>query len=112
MYVVASFGLNKNLERALAELEYFGIIRENILALPLETKFEQKIHDTYKKNLFESAPILGTIFMLFGAIYGFLLHWGPIFWGLIGLGSGLSLGLILDFFRTGKKHRIEDEKRT
>lgn len=113
MYVVASFKLNKNLERAIAELEYIGIIRKKILALPLVTEFEQDLHVTYRKKLFEIAPILGTIFTLFGAIYGFVLYGGPIFWGLIGVGLGLSIGIVIDLVRTRnsrKKGRNEDGK--
>ena len=116
MYVVASFKLNKNLERAIAELEYIGISRKKILALPLSSSLEQDIKtETYKKNLFVTAPILMTIFTLFGAIYGFVLHWGPVIWGLIGVVAGTCAGVIFDLFRTRKYRKnqmVEDGKLT
>jgi hypothetical protein len=40
--------------------------------------------------------------MLFGSIYGFILQWGPIWWGLIGLASGFILGLIIKLVITSK----------
>lgn len=115
MYVVASFKLNKNLERSIAELEFNGINRKKILALPLAVPFEQNIHDSYKKKLFETAPILVTIFALFGSIYGFILKWGPVLWGLIGVGLGIIIGVVFDFLRTKKMRKeamFEDRKLT
>jgi hypothetical protein len=106
MYVVASFKLNKNLERAFIELEHYGIENEHILALPLESRVDDpNQYDSYKKNKLESAPIFGTILMLFGSIYGFVLEWGPIIWGLIGFAVGILLGLSLDAFRIRQKKK-------
>ncbi|UJL46154.1 hypothetical protein KFZ58_17625 [Virgibacillus sp. NKC19-16] len=99
MYVVASFKLNKNLERVIAELEYLDISRKNILALPLAKTVEQETQTSYHQRSFEIMPILGTIIMLFGTIYGFVLQWGPILWGLIGLGIGVLIGGVIDLLR-------------
>lgn len=33
--------------------------------------------------------------MLLGAIYGYVLKWGPIIWGIIGAVSGLLLGFLI-----------------
>lgn len=109
MYIVASFTLNKNLERALAELKHSGIQRKHILALPLDTQVNRQQYDSYKKTLFEAAPIAGTIVTLFGVIYGFVLEWGPVLWGLIGFGIGTGLGLIFDLYRTAKKKKGKRE---
>lgn len=103
MNVVASFKLNKNLEKAIAELEYYGIDRGNILALPLLTMADRQLHIPNNKILFENAPIIGTILMLLGTIYGFILRWGPIFWGLIGLIVGMISGIIIDLYRVKRK---------
>lgn len=107
MNVVASFKLNRNLESAIAELEHFGISRKKILALPLETIAEREMIVSRKKALFETAPIIGTIFMLLGAIYGFILYGGPIIWGLIGLVSGMVVGLMIDLFRVRRNKQNE-----
>lgn len=115
MKVVASFKLNKNLERAIAELEHFGIDRKKILALPLVTRDEREMVVPYQKILFETAPILGAIFMLLGTIYGFILFLGPILWGLIGLVLGMICGGTIDVLRVKKKRKkenVEDGKLT
>ncbi|QQK75234.1 hypothetical protein HUG15_06200 [Salicibibacter cibarius] len=108
MYVVASFKLNKNLERVIAEIEYNNIDRKNILALPLAKKIEQKTEKSYHQKSFEILPITGSIIALFGMIYGFILEWGPILWGLIGLGLGVMIGGVIDVLRI-KKTREQKE---
>jgi len=50
-------------------------------------------------------PILGTIIMLFGTIYGFVLHWGPILMGLIGLGIGVLIGGLIDMLRIKRNRK-------
>jgi hypothetical protein len=107
MKVVASFKLNKNLEKAIAELENFGIDRKRILALPLVSMAEREMNVPNQKILFETAPILGAIFMLLGTIYGFVLFLGPILWGLFGLVLGLITGIIIDLVRVKKRRKKE-----
>jgi len=102
MYVVASFKMNKNMERAIAELEYMNISRKNILALPLAKTVEQETQTSYHQRSFEIMPISGTIIMLFGVIYGFTLNLGPILLGLIGLGVGVLIGGVIDMIRIRK----------
>ncbi|MPM93783.1 hypothetical protein SDC9_140925 [bioreactor metagenome] len=50
--------------------------------------------------------------MLLGAIYGFILAWGPIWWGLIGLVCGAAIGLFIKLIATKKyaKNRKQAEK--
>lgn len=103
MNIIASFKLNKQLERALAELERLGIESSSILALPLETKFDREYHYDQENMIFESAPIIGMILMLLGTIYGYVLDWGPIFWAIIGLVSGMCLGFLIDSLRIKRK---------
>ncbi|WP_209121368.1 hypothetical protein [Alkalihalobacillus sp. BA299] len=111
MYVIASFKQDKNLERALAELEYNGFSNQRILALPLDTRTEQIHYISNQKKLFLFTPIFGTILSLFGIIYGFVFVWGPIFWGLIGIALGLGIGFTIDFLSAKKsKQKYNQEQ--
>ena len=101
MYIISSFVYSANLELAISEIEQKGIARERIFAAPLDKRVEKrKILDTINqsdgKSLSDLIAVLGTIFMLFGAIYGFILEWGPILWALIGLVGGAVLGFLID----------------
>lgn len=116
MFVAATFNYSLYLELAITDLEKRGIPRENIGGIPLDKRMEErKIIDTIHRadgiSLFDGAAALGTVFMLFGAIYGFILKWGPILWGLIGLFFGAALGLTLDIM-IGKIRSSKDKKRT
>ncbi|ATW26156.1 hypothetical protein [Candidatus Formimonas warabiya] len=111
MFVVGSFEYNLHLELAISELEKKGIHRDAIAAVIMDSRVEErKILDTIHRadgiSSFDAAALLGTFGMLLGAIYGFVLYWGPIIWGLIGLLSGAILGLLGDIFLSqifGKK---------
>lgn len=116
MYVYASFDYSAYLELAITELEKRGIARENILAVPLDKRVEEKklfdtIHRTDGMSLFDGAAVAGAIFMTLGVIYGFVLKWGPIIWGLIGLLSGALIGFLLDMF-VGKLRKNKAAKKT
>lgn len=115
MYVVSSFEHSTYLELAITELQQKGISKENILAIPMEKKNEnRKIFDTihYSNGIsfFDSATALGTVFMVFGVIYGFILKWGPIIWGLIGFFTGFTLGFFLDVIFGNKKRNNKNIK--
>ncbi|WP_312561119.1 hypothetical protein [Anaerospora sp.] len=103
MYVYASFDYSAFLELAISDLEKRGIAREHILAVPLDKRVEERmvldsIHRADGISLFDGAMVLGAILMELGVIYGFVLEWGPIIWGLIGLLSGAIIGFLLDYF--------------
>ncbi len=105
MYIISTFQYSSHLELAISGLEQRGIARGKILAVPLDKRVDKrKLFDTIRQSdgvsLFDLSVILGTIFMLFGVIYGFILEWGPIIWGLIGLIAGSVLGFIIDLFHT------------
>lgn len=110
-HLIAAFESSTTLELALVKLEQNGIKQEDIIAIPLdqqrnkETMSFNTIHRSDGKSLLDIACITGMIFMLLGAIYGFILYWGPIIWGLIGLIFGFLLGLLLDFLLTKEKSR-------
>lgn len=103
MYVYASFDYSAFLELAITDLEKRGIAREHILAVPLDKRVEERlildsIHRADGMSLFDGAMVLGAILMELGVIYGFVLEWGPIIWGLIGLLGGAVIGFLLDYF--------------
>jgi len=103
VYVYASFDYSAFLELAITDLEKRGIAREHILAVPLDKRVEERmvldtIHRADGISLFDGAAVLGAVFMELGVVYGFVLKWGPISWGLIGLAGGAILGFLLDYF--------------
>jgi hypothetical protein len=100
MFVIATFENSIYIELAISELEQKGIAKEMILAAPLDKRREPRrlfdtIHQSDGFSLFDVASILGTCLMLLGAIYGYVLEWGPIIWGIIGAVSGLLLGFFI-----------------
>lgn len=108
MYVIASFEQSVFLELAVTALEQKGIPKNRILAVPLDKRTEErKLFDTIHRadgfSLFDLAAVLGTCGMLLGAIYGMVLKWGPILWGLIGLAIGLMVGFLLKLWLVKKK---------
>ncbi len=110
MFVIATFENSIFIELAISELEQKGIPKEKILAAPLDKRTEQRklfdsIHRADGFSLFDAAAILGTCFMLLGAIYGYVLAWGPIIWGIIGAVSGLLLGFVLKLLIIKKNER-------
>jgi hypothetical protein len=110
MFVIATFENSIYIELAITALEQQGISKELILAAPLDKRKELRgLFDTIHKSdgfsLFDGAAILGTCFMLLGAIYGYVLEWGPILWGLIGAISGLLLGFIIKILLLKKNKR-------
>jgi len=116
MYVVSSFEHSNYLELAITAIQMKGIAKENILCVPLDKRSEDRqlfdtIHTADGLSLFDLPIILATLFCLFGGIYGFILIWGPIMWGLIGICIGFSLGLIIKLITTKKyNHRQKNLK--
>jgi hypothetical protein len=115
MYVIATFGSNIFLELAITELEQKGITTNNLLAVPLDKragtrKMFDSIHRADGVSMFDVAAILGTVFMLLGAIYGYVWEWGPILWGIIGAVSGSILGFLIRFLLLKWKNRGNNNK--
>ncbi|WP_417897869.1 hypothetical protein ABN702_16505 [Bacillus haimaensis] len=103
MQIFSSFEDSGYLELAISLLEKKGIKREDIFAVPLDNrKEERKILDTLHRSdgisLIDLAMALATAFSVIGASVGFILYWGPIFWGLIAGFSGFVLGLAIKLF--------------
>ncbi|GGD93668.1 hypothetical protein [Paenibacillus nasutitermitis] len=110
MYVIASFEHSGRLELAVAEMQQLGISKQSILILPLDKRVDMPqtldtIHFADGKSFVDLSAILGTVFMLLGGIYGFVLKWGPILWALIGLVFGLLMGYAVDRWHTRKTRK-------
>lgn len=117
MYVFAVFEHSVALELAITDIERSGIVQDDILAVPLsKTGTVMSVIDTIHRSdggsVLDGAAAGATILMIFGAIYGFVLPWGPIVWGLIGFGTGFSIGFLLDFFFTKKDKKYMPMGRT
>lgn len=89
------------LELAIIGLEQNGIRKENIFAVPLDKRGDQwrDVQTSHQdaRSKVDLVFILGAVFMLLGAIYGFRLHLGPVLWALFGLlfGAGVGFGVEL-----------------
>lgn len=100
MYIVASFEHSTAIELALTELEQMGVEKSDMFALPLRVRNEKKklfdnAHYSDGVSYVDLATILGSICMLLGGIYGFVLKQGPILWALYGLVGGGVLGFLI-----------------
>jgi hypothetical protein len=109
LYVIATFEQTIFLELVITALEQKGIVKEKILAVPMDKRTEpRKLFDTIHRSdgfsMFDAAAILGTCFMLLGSIYGYILKWGPIIWGIIGAVFGILLGFVLKLLLVKKRN--------
>jgi hypothetical protein len=100
MLFIATFENSPFIELVISSLEENGIAKEKIFAVPLDKRTEPRqlfdtIHYADGFSMFDLAAILGTCFMLLGSIYGYVLKWGPIIWGIIGAVSGLLIGFLI-----------------
>ncbi|MBE4910515.1 hypothetical protein IMZ08_20980 [Bacillus luteolus] len=103
MQLISTFENNAFLELAISMLEKKGIKKENIYAVPLDNrKDERKVFDTIHRSdgtsLIDIGMALGTAFSVIGASIGFKLSWGPIYWGLIGAFIGFMLGFVIRLY--------------
>ena len=108
MHIIATFEQSISIEMTITALEQKGMSKDQILAAPLEKrKGQHKLFDTKHRSdefsLFDISSILGTVLMLLGSIYGYVLKWGPILWGIIGAISGISIGFILKYILVKKQ---------
>lgn len=112
MHIVSTFEYSNYLELAVTEMEMKGIAKENILAVPMdkrkeERKFFDTMHHSDGVSLFDLPMILGTLFMIFGAVYGFILKWGPLLWGLIAMTSGFVIGILIRLYTTREQRNTQ-----
>ncbi|WP_248930345.1 hypothetical protein [Paenibacillus hamazuiensis] len=111
MYLICTFHHSFELEILLRDLEKIGVGRDQILAIPLHQDMMQmrKITATSTggANILDIPLAIGTACMLLGVIYGYVLVWGPILWGLIGLVGGTLLTLLVHYLISKSKQAKE-----
>ncbi|WP_066066661.1 hypothetical protein [Neobacillus soli] len=103
MQVFSTFESNAFLEMAISTLEEKGIKKENIFAVPLDNRTEERrvfdsLHRSDGTSLVDIGIALATAFAVIGASIGFKLSWGPIYWGLIGAFIGFIIGFAIRLF--------------
>jgi hypothetical protein len=112
MLVVASIEHTVEAEILITDIVDLGISKENIMVKALEKVPPSEIAgnpEIYYKgtnySFFDLALAFGTAFSVIGAIYGYVLDWGPIIWGIIGFSIGAILAFFLHrTFNKGSKH--------
>lgn len=114
MYVVSTFDHSNYLELAITAIQMKGIAKEKILGVSMDKRGEGRklfdtIHSSDGLSLLDLPFVFATLFCLFGSIYGFILTWGPVLWGIIGLFVGFGLGLIIKLIST-KKYTNRENK--
>lgn len=115
--IIATFEHSPFVEMVIHDLEKMGVPPRNIVALPVENLESQthvldSIHKVDGRSILDGAMMAGTILAVLGAIYGFVLYWGPIIWGLIGLIGGFFLGLIIEIALQKKKVRVSSRRKS
>ncbi len=115
MYVVSTFEHSIYLELAITAIEMKGIKKENIMAIPMDKKDEvgrlfDSIHNSDGLSLFDLPALLAVFFGIFGSIYGFLLKWGPLLWGLIAIAIGFALGFVIKLILMKKHNHLQNNK--
>lgn len=103
MQLFSTFECNLYIEMTISTLEKKGIKKEYIYAVPLDNRTEErKVFDTIHRSdgtsLIDIGVALATAFSVIGASIGFILSWGPIYWGLIGAFVGFFLGFTIRLF--------------
>ncbi|KPU44808.1 hypothetical protein OXPF_18940 [Oxobacter pfennigii] len=116
MHIISTFEHSIYLEKAITAIQMKGIAKEDILAVSMDKRGEERklfdtMHSSDGLSLIDLAAVLGTVFMIIGTIYGFILKWGPILWGLIGLVAGFALGFIIKLIVTKKYSRKQSYKK-
>jgi hypothetical protein len=103
MQLFSTFEGSPFIEMAILTLEKKGIRRENIFAVPLDNRTDdRKLFDTIYRSdgtsLVDIGMALATAFSVIGASIGFKLAWGPIYWGLISAFIGFVIGFLIRLF--------------
>jgi hypothetical protein len=116
VYIVSTFDHSIYLELAITAIQMKGIKKENIMAISMDQKGEKvmlfdSIHSSDGLSLFDLPAILAVIGGIFGGIYGFVLKWGPLLWGLIAIFAGFTIGLIIKLIITKKYSDRQKDKR-
>jgi hypothetical protein len=116
MYIVSTFDHSIYLELAITAIQMKGIKKQNIIAISMDKRGEQgklfdSIHGSDGLSLFDLPALLAVVFGMLGSIYGFVLNWGPLLWGLIAITIGFALGLIIKLILIKKYNTRQNNKR-
>lgn len=113
MELVAMFPYNANVELVLTELERFGLPKTGLMAIPLQGTAPYltiKAVGTGGGTNWDYGFILGTVGMLLGSIYGFILPGGPVLWAMGGLAGFFLIGIgLAALYRNRKVKRSREE---
>ncbi|MBD2871681.1 hypothetical protein [Paenibacillus arenilitoris] len=76
----------------------------DIYAVPLDNrtldmKLIDTMHGTDGTSLVDIGLVLAMMGGTIGVARGFVLQWGPVFWGLIGAAGGFAIGFVFDFIK-------------
>jgi hypothetical protein len=115
--IIATFDHSLFVEMVIHDIEKLGVPAQNIVALPVEnldsqTHIIDTIHRVDGGSVLDGAMMSATIFSVLGTIYGFVWHWGPIIWGLLGLVGGFLLGLIIEVVINKKKLNVVAKRKS
>lgn len=97
LIIIGTFEHSTELEILLGRLENKYIERKNIMVVPMDVdpenpyQMDSKKHDIYYKAT-EVGIACATASSIVGASVGFVLKWGPVFWGFITSAIGFALG--------------------
>ncbi|WP_235550665.1 hypothetical protein [Paenibacillus sp. Soil750] len=96
----STFQHSHYVELAISKLKENEVV--NIYAVPLDNrsidmKLIDTMHGTDGTSLVDIGLILAMMGGTIGVSRGFVLYWGPVFWGLIGAASGFTIGFLYDF---------------
>jgi hypothetical protein len=99
----STFQHSHYVELAISKLKEHEV--DNIYAVPLDNhsvdlKLIDNIHGTDGTSLVDIGLILAMMGGTIGVARGFVLDWGPVFWGLIGAAGGFAIGFIYDITST------------
>ncbi|MUK87756.1 hypothetical protein GMD78_04985 [Ornithinibacillus sp. L9] len=103
MQIFSTFEHSSYLELVLSVLKEIGIDQHQIMAVPMNNRTEErKLFDTLHRSdgisLFDKGAAIAVAFSVIGTSIGFVLEWGPIYWGLIAGTIGFLVGFLIDLF--------------
>ncbi|WP_421382901.1 hypothetical protein ACOJQI_01615 [Bacillus salacetis] len=117
LQILSTFEHSPFVEMAIHDMETLGISPQDIIALPMEnleseTHILDSLHRVDGRSILDGAMVGGTVFMLLGSIYGFILAWGPVIWGLIGLVGGFIAGLLIELAISKNKTKLFSKRKS
>ncbi|GIO62767.1 YqgE/AlgH family protein [Paenibacillus cineris] len=112
----STFQHSHYVELAISKLKENDVVQ--IYAVPLDNrsmdmKLVDTMHGTDGTSLIDIGLILAMMGGTIGVSRGFVLHWGPVFWGLIGAAVGFAVGFVYDLIKNlVKRKKIRTVKTT